>query len=288
MVEINKSNTLTSSASFNTSAPNSQSMATGLLSTITVHPDIEFQGINQGPLQLVLLTICFSGKLPTQVIERNSVSSCNQSNIRTGFSLLVCMTACSYFNFFWRRICVLYLTSCRSGINGSMLQFWRINASRWRCESVYFTFFFQTYAIQSLCSQGDTNSPAHQDVSDDIQIPFLPLRHFDNSDWNTWATLSKNIESWLVDVGSETQLWTWGRDAFWLAFIAAYPLFPRGSWPKWDSRIPLEGPFIEQWLEQSGDHTVIAQEQDSIRVDIWDEFCKHAALFFPHSLVVSD
>jgi hypothetical protein len=63
-------------------------------------------------------------------------------------------------------------------------------------------FFFQTYTIQSLCSQGDTNSPAHQDVSDDIQIPFLPLRHFDNSDWNTWAMLSKNIESWLVDVGA--------------------------------------------------------------------------------------
>ncbi|KAG1728356.1 hypothetical protein EDD22DRAFT_946950 [Suillus occidentalis] len=252
MVEINKSNTLTSSASFNASSPNSQSMATGLLSTITVHPDIEFQGINQGPLQSVLLTICFSGKLPTQVIERNS-----PVHISISFGE-------EYASFTSPVVEAVSMDLCSSS-----------------GESMH-------PDGASLCSQGDTNSPAHQDVSDDIQIPFLPLRHFDNSDWNTWATLSKNIESWLVDVGSETQLWTWGRDAFWLAFIAAYPLFPRGSWPKWDSRIPLEGPFIERWLEQSGDHTVIAQEQDSIRVDIWDEFCKHAALFFPHSLVVSD
>lgn len=142
MVEINKSNTLSHCLPRSTlQAPNSQSMATGLLSNIIVYPDIEFQGINQGPVQSVLLTICFSGKLSTQVIERNAVSSCNQSNIRTGSSLSVCMTACSDFNFFWRRICVLYFTSCRSGINGSMLQFWRINASRWRCESVYFKIF---------------------------------------------------------------------------------------------------------------------------------------------------
>ncbi|KAJ8582621.1 hypothetical protein M405DRAFT_708070, partial [Rhizopogon salebrosus TDB-379] len=85
----------------------------------------------------------------------------------------------------------------------------------------------------------------------DIHIPFLPLQHFNYSDWATWAALSKDIEGWLaVEVDAEMQLWTWGRDAFWLAFVVAYPLFPRGSWPKWDPRIPLEGTFIEQWLEK--------------------------------------
>ncbi|KAG2352044.1 hypothetical protein BDR07DRAFT_1315812, partial [Suillus spraguei] len=106
-----------------------------------------------------------------------------------------------------------------------------------------------------------------------------------------WTALLKNIEGWLVaDVDSKTQLWTWGRDAFWLAFIAAYPLFPKGMWPKWNPCIPLGGAFIERWLEQSGDTSIviITQEQDSIRGDIWAEFCKHAALFYPHSLVISD
>ncbi|KAG1804543.1 uncharacterized protein BJ212DRAFT_1284316 [Suillus subaureus] len=222
-------------------------MATGLLSTLTVYPDIEFQGINQGPLQLVLLTICFSGKLPMQVIKRNMVSK----PVSFGEE---------YVSFTSPVVEVVSMDLCSSS-----------------GES--------THPDGTV---SDTNSPVHQDVSDDIQILFLPLQHFDNSDWNTWATLLKNIESWLVDVGSETQLWMWGRNAFWLALIAAYPLFPRGSWPKWDSHIPLEGSFIKQWLEQSSDHTMIEQEQDSIRVDIWDKFCKHATLFFPHSLVVSD
>ncbi|KAG1811371.1 uncharacterized protein BJ212DRAFT_1277864 [Suillus subaureus] len=223
-------------------------MATRLLSTLTVYPDIEFQGINQGPLQLVLLTICFSGKLPMQVIKRNMPV---QISVSFGEE---------YVSFTSPVVEVVSMDLCSSS-----------------GES--------THPDGTV---SDANSPAHQDVSDDIQILFLPLRHFDNSDWNTWATLSKNIESWLVDIGSETQLWMWGHNTFWLAFIVAYPLFPRGSWPKWDSHIPLEGSFIEQWLEQSGDHTMIEQEQDSIRVDIWDKFCKHAALFFPHSLVVSD
>ncbi|KAG1887730.1 hypothetical protein F4604DRAFT_1526692, partial [Suillus subluteus] len=77
-------------------------------------------------------------------------------------------------------------------------------------------------------------------------IPFLLLQHFDYSDEAKWASLMKDIEGWLVaQVNCQMQLWTWGRDAFWLVFIVAYPSFPMGSWLKWDPQIPLEGMFIE-------------------------------------------
>ncbi|KAG2143511.1 uncharacterized protein EDB93DRAFT_1061538, partial [Suillus bovinus] len=180
-----------------------------------VYPDIEFQGINQGPVQSVLLTICFSGKLPTQVIERNAPV---QISISFGEE---------YASFTSPVVEAVSMDLCSSS-----------------GESMHPDGAVSPYISRFFSKLTQYN---------DIQIPFLPLQHFDNSDWNTWATLSKNIESWLVDVGSETQLWTWGRDTFWLAFIAAYPLFPRGSWPKWDSCIPLEGPFIKRWLEQLGD-----------------------------------
>ncbi|KAG1902842.1 uncharacterized protein F5891DRAFT_978316 [Suillus fuscotomentosus] len=103
----------------------------------------------------------------------------------------------------------------------------------------------------SVCSHGHDDFPV---LPDDTLILFLPLQHFDYADQAKWASLMKDIEVWLVDqVNCQMQLWTWGHDVFWLAFIAAYPSFPGGLWPKWDSRIPLEGTFIEQWLERSGD-----------------------------------
>lgn len=94
-------------------------------------------------------------------------------------------------------------------------------------------FLLKIYIVQSVCSHGHNDFPV---LLDDTLIPFLPLQHFDYADQAKWASLMKDIEAWLVDqVNCQTQLWTWGRDAFWLAFIAAYPSFPRGSWPKWDS-----------------------------------------------------
>ncbi|KAG1744930.1 uncharacterized protein EDB91DRAFT_1246458 [Suillus paluster] len=225
-------------------------MATRLLTNIiTVYPDIQFQGVDQGPSQSMLLTICFSGRLPTQVIERNipvQISVSFAEEYRSFTSPVVEATS---------------MDLCSSAGESIPLD------------------------ATSLCSQGHGKLPACQD---DIDIPFLPLQHFDYCDQATWAALSKDIKGWLAtEVDTETQLWTWGHDAFWLAFIVAHPLFPRGSWPMWDSHIPLEGTFIEQWLEQSGNTTVMAGEQD-IRGDIWAEFCRHAALFFPHPLVTSD
>ncbi|KAG1719838.1 hypothetical protein EDB19DRAFT_1898628 [Suillus lakei] len=89
---------------------------------------------------------------------------------------------------------------------------------------------------------------------DDIAIPFLPLpptfNYFNRTDWQM---VSQRIQEWLTtEVDTRSSVWTWGRDAFWLAFVAAYPSFPSSQWPMWDPRIPLEGEFIEQWLEWSG------------------------------------
>ncbi|KAG1855246.1 hypothetical protein F4604DRAFT_1590791 [Suillus subluteus] len=76
---------------------------------------------------------------------------------------------------------------------------------------------------------------------DEVSIPFLPLpptfNHFNRSDWQI---VSQKIQEWLTsEVDTKSSLWTWGRVAFWLAFVAAYPSFPTGQWPMWDPRIPL-------------------------------------------------
>ncbi|KAG1876991.1 hypothetical protein C8R48DRAFT_544681, partial [Suillus tomentosus] len=86
--------------------------------------------------------------------------------------------------------------------------------------------------------------------ADDVPIPFLPLpSEFDYTKRKDWAELSQRIEKWLIELDTELPEWSWGRDTFWLMFVAAFPSFPRGTWPMWDPRIPLEGAFIEQWLQ---------------------------------------
>jgi len=102
--------------------------------------------------------------------------------------------------------------------------------------------------------------------------------------------LSKEIETWLViKVDNRSQLWTWGCDAFWLTFVTAYPLFPRGKWPMWDPQIPLEGSFIKEWLGQSSDidtmklggkHSLVA-----LLSDIWAKFNRHTALYHTSPLI---
>ncbi|KAI6149272.1 hypothetical protein BKA82DRAFT_3939434, partial [Pisolithus tinctorius] len=90
-----------------------------------------------------------------------------------------------------------------------------------------------------------------EDSAGDFPIPFLPLAStFDPMDTCHWATLSKDIERWLMNDVWTTSIpqWAWGHDAFWLAYIAAHPMFPNGSWSAWDPRIPMEGQFIEEWL----------------------------------------
>ncbi|KAG1847459.1 hypothetical protein C8R48DRAFT_615486 [Suillus tomentosus] len=222
-----------------------------LTHTVTVYPDIQYQDVGTGPLRSVLLTICFSGRLPRQVIERNIPVQITVS------------IADEYGTFASPVVEAVSMDLCSS------------------------TGDLTPSDDASVCSHGHDDFPV---LPNDTLIPFLPLQHFDYADQAKWASLMKDIEAWLVDqVNCQTQLWTWGRDVFWLAFIAAYPSFPGGLWPKWDSRIPLEGTFIEQWLEQSGD-VATTGDRGAMNVlpDIWAEFCKHAALFFPHPLVASD
>lgn len=54
----------------------------------------------------------------------------------------------------------------------------------------------------------------------------------------------------------------------------------------WDPHIPLEGAFIEQWLETLGHSITVNQEIIVIDLgdtedlkEIWDTFCRDAALF---------
>jgi hypothetical protein len=58
----------------------------------------------------------------------------------------------------------------------------------------------------------------------------------------------------------------------------------------WDPRIPLEGEFIEWWLERSGGDSAgedLAFDEVASVSDIWDDFCKYVALFYPFSLLSS-
>lgn len=58
------------------------------------------------------------------------------------------------------------------------------------------------------------------------------------------------IDHWMVNtLKPVSQEWHWGRELFWLSFVAAFPEFPCGNnWPPWNTRVPLEGAFIESWV----------------------------------------
>src|SRR5215472_8241224 len=68
--------------------------------------------------------------------------------------------------------------------------------------------------------------------------------------------LLETIHDWLVAQRQhlvDKGLWSWGVQAFWIAFTAAYPAFPHGEWPRWNSVIPLQGLDIEDWLQCTDD-----------------------------------
>ncbi|KIK80516.1 hypothetical protein PAXRUDRAFT_15748 [Paxillus rubicundulus Ve08.2h10] len=124
------------------------------------------------------------------------------------------------------------------------------------------------------------------DPQPDISIPFLPLpAEFNPTKAPDWNALSTQIETWLITkVSMSSQHWTWGHDAFWLTFIAAYPAFPGGKWHMWNSKIVPVGEFVAQWLSMS--HPAQAtRDLPNWRVEmcryIMEEFCKHASLFHP-------
>ena len=103
----------------------------------------------------------------------------------------------------------------------------------------------------------------------------------------SWAKLAGELECWLVGTVRTVQApeWIWGCNAFWMAFIAAHPNFPRGHWPDWNPKISLEGRFIESWMDSLSVQTEIPFSQcivDEIRTLIWNDF-QHA---FPFTLPI--
>jgi hypothetical protein len=195
------------------------------------------------------------------------------------------MPANQNIGFYRRRVWIIHHAHSGGGINEFMLSWW-FSMFR-RCEYTAPIQIVPGYLHVELAKFS-------QDMfcDEEIPIPFLPLpptfNYFNRTDWQM---VSQNIQEWLTsEVDTRSAMWTWGRDAFWLAFVAAYPSFPNGQWPMWDPRIPLEGEFIEQWLERSGGDSAgedLAFDEVASVSDIWDDFCKHVALFYPFSLLSS-
>ncbi|KIK24422.1 hypothetical protein PISMIDRAFT_98524 [Pisolithus microcarpus 441] len=148
-----------------------------------------------------------------------------------------------------------------------------------------------TYHSEPADTLIDVNSPTPAASIMDLSIPFLPLQcTFDPRSTRQWAKLSNDIERWLVDeVDTPHPRWEWGLDAFWMAFVGAFPLFPGRKWRHWNPRIPLEGQFIQGWL--SGDEGSSGGEPDGVvslehtLSTIWEMFCRHVALFYPFPLI---
>lgn len=109
---------------------------------------------------------------------------------------------------------------------------------------------------------------------------------FDPSNQSCWAALSISIEHWLLSevVSVRCPEWMWGCNAFWISFIAAYPNFPGGEWPTWNTRIAMEGPFIEKWMQRDG-QLQANPDFDQIRAELWFEFQQLVSLYFPGDLI---
>jgi hypothetical protein len=132
-------------------------------------------------------------------------------------------------------------------------------------------------------------------------IPFLPLDPtFDSFSKASWQDLSCRIEHWLTVIGLQSPDWTWGCEAFWMAFVASYPSFPCGSWPEWNVAIPFAGPFIMSWIEDpefpnSGDSSRVGDNYDSwslvaveeayIMSSIWLHFQSLISTVWPYEII---
>jgi hypothetical protein len=85
--------------------------------------------------------------------------------------------------------------------------------------------------------------------------------------------------------------WKWGVEVFWAAFIAAFPSFPLGEWPLWDSRIPMAGPFIENQLVANDFEETTRKEAELTsddlmkrREELWELFCTIVQVLYPYPI----
>ncbi|EGN98870.1 hypothetical protein SERLA73DRAFT_152660 [Serpula lacrymans var. lacrymans S7.3] len=115
---------------------------------------------------------------------------------------------------------------------------------------------FQMSPIKFLFSRRDMHTGAGASSNrDNINrpIPFLPLQlSFDPGSSQCWINLVAGVQTWLlVDVVYRCcHAWIWGQEAFWMAFVAAYPDFPAGDWSGWSSKILLEDLFLNSWMAE--------------------------------------
>lgn len=103
--------------------------------------------------------------------------------------------------------------------------------------------------------ESDSNTNASQIRSNiaNSPPPFLPLpSSFCSSRRRDWVDLYMHIAEWMVRCirDRNSKAWEWAQDAYWIAFVAAYPNFPHGEWPMWDYKVALGGAFIKGWMEQ--------------------------------------
>jgi hypothetical protein len=60
----------------------------------------------------------------------------------------------------------------------------------------------------------------------------------------------------------------WGVEAFWLAYMAAFPEFPNGIWPNWNPVIDVDGDCIQDWFR------CFSQGEGATRglYEVWEDF----------------
>ncbi|KAG2367084.1 hypothetical protein BDR07DRAFT_1272824 [Suillus spraguei] len=232
-------------------------MDPGRLTNVSVvYPNVQHEETGCVSLKPLLLTVCFSGMLPEELLRGN-------------IPIQIPVSIAEEYGMFTTAVVNTMSMDTRDPDDS------QANPLPSSDMSAY------------IADHGDNSPPP------DDSIPFLLFPPtFDSCNRGNWSSLWKDIKVWLVlEVDPESLLWAWGHDAFWLAFIGTYPYFLRGRWPMWDSQVLLQDTFIEGWLDQlSGAEGNWIGMQGTIEVlnHVWAEFCMLAALFYPGPLISSD
>ncbi|KAL4079814.1 hypothetical protein J3A83DRAFT_4086610, partial [Scleroderma citrinum] len=221
-------------------------MALHFTQTLIVYPSVSL-GDKQGvSLQLLLVSIYFSGSFPRHLAKKD-------------IPIQISVSVSEEFSSFMMPI-----------IAEVVKDSWIMQSSQAVC---FHTLFHTSY----LCISGPLATSQSESSLDDIPIPFLPLPHnFDLNDMKNWMVLCNDIQHWLLSISEQSQQWSWGCEMFWLTFVAANPDFLGGIWPVWNTRIMPEGLFIEGWLDNSLKHTIGEDGEvggyRQIHQWLWDEF----------------
>ncbi|KAG2150280.1 uncharacterized protein EDB93DRAFT_1084299 [Suillus bovinus] len=222
--------------------------------TSTFYPPIRTQNTEDVSLQPLCIGICFSGDLPRHLV-------------RGVVPIQISVSIAEEYR--------PYMTPVMEALTLDRYPYSE-------CSSTFDDVSGQLSHALDSSEKGHELSYNNVDVN--IPIPFLLLpSKFNPMDSFHWLQLSEKIQHWLVTIPAVSQHWTWGHNAFWLAFVGACPDFPCSQWPMWDPRIPLEGQFIEHWLD--ADNLGGDQIGENLLDHIWTEFCAHAMLFHPDPLV---